>query len=58
MKVFITTIISVASYTSIAKFSQDWIPLPSESNITNGPTNGFWFTAESDFTIDVLKVIH
>ncbi|MDC1221506.1 T9SS type A sorting domain-containing protein [Salibacteraceae bacterium] len=56
MKAFITLIILIASYTSIAQFSQDWIPLPSESNITNGPTNGFWFTAESDFTIDALKV--
>ena len=56
MKAFVTLSIIIASYTSIAQFSQGWMPLPSDSNITNGPTNGFWFTAESDFTIDALKV--
>ena len=41
---------------ALGQFSTGWMPLPSESNITNGPTQGFWFTAESDFTIKALKV--
>ena len=56
MKALFSILFFVAHFVAIAQFSQGWMPLPSESNITNGPTNGFWFTAESDFTIHALKV--
>lgn len=36
--------------------SNYWVNLPSESNVTNGATNGMWFTAPSSFIIKAVKV--
>lgn len=36
--------------------SNYWVNLPSESTVTNGATNGMWFTAPSSFIIKAVKV--
>ncbi|GEM_PF-567992 len=57
MKILLTlTVTLFCSFTGLTQYSTSWIPLPTETNVTNGATNGMWFTAQSDFTIKALMV--
>jgi len=42
----------------IGQTINNWIALPPQVSVTNGATNGMWFTAPSDFVIKALMVPH
>lgn len=53
---FITLALGLFSYFGFSQANNQWIPLPPEVSVTNGPTNGMWFTSPNNFTIKALKV--
>ena len=53
---FVISIFYLSVLELVAQTSLGWMSLPSESSVTNGPTNGMWFTAPADITIKALKV--
>jgi len=54
---FALLVFCVLAFKSLEAQTQlGWMPLPSESSVTNGPTNGMWFTSPADITIKALKV--